>query len=121
MGDKRRGVRRQLVLAHRGDEHEIELRRIDAGDEKRVTRCARREIAQALVSRRAAARLDPRTADDPVFVDADPLRDRSVRNDLVGQVTAESEDGRQAHAAGDSAARDRAVDGRDRRREVTHD
>ena len=95
-----RGVGRDLVGGGGADQDDVELRGVDAGVGDRVAAGLDREVREALVGRGVAARADAGALDDPGVVDPQPLGDREVGDDGLGQEVAETEDRRGALLGG---------------------
>ena len=119
VGDQRRRVRRDLVLAHRRDEHEVDVVGLEPGVRERAAGGPGGHVAQALARGGAAARLHAGALDDPGVVDAEAAGERGVRHDLGRAPVAEADDAggplrRERRAVAGRLAGDRAQVGRER-------
>ena len=73
---QRGGVGQQVVLAHGGHHHEVEVGGVEAGARERVATGRRREVREARLRRRHAPLPDAGAAEDPVLGHTESLGDR---------------------------------------------
>ena len=86
LGDKRGGIRGDLVGGDRGDDDEIEILGADAGAVEGGLPGPGGEVAQSLVRLRAAAFANPGPREDPFLADAQRVRQRGAGEPPLGQL-----------------------------------
>ena len=82
---ERRSVGQQVVLAHGGHDHEVELRGVELRPPERVAARRGGQVGEAIARPGHAPLADARAAEDPVLRDPEALGDRAVAYDGLGQ------------------------------------